>query len=280
MNIALTGANGFIGGHLKKTLQDQGHSVISIPHRLLDEPGAVAYRLRDGVDYIYHVGAYGNYHHQTDGYEMINSNVLRTWNLLEATKDIQYSGFIYVSSSSVYGRKTKPMDENDPIDPETLYGATKASAEFVVKAFGRVNGKPTVIARPFTVYGPGDNPKHLIPTVIRAIREDKEVTLDPLPVHDYIYIDDVIDGLIEIKDQGVKYPGTIINLGGGMQYTNAEVVAQIQQLMGKKARIRISTQSLRDYDTRYWLADTTLARFSGVVSQYTLEEGLACTLKT
>lgn len=273
MKIIITGSTGFLGSHIARHCESLDYEVSTVSHRLLNDPAVLTYKLRKGFDYLIHAAAYGNYYDQQNESQIIESNILYTYNLLQATKNISYHGFIHVSSSSVYGAKNKPMDEQDVLNPETMYAATKASAEYIVRAFALKYKKPAFSVRPFTIYGPGDSKKHLIPTVIDAIKMDHEINLDPLPSHDYIYVDDVVEAILKIRDEGKQYPGTAINLGNGLQYTNQEVVDLISKALQKKAKIKV-TPGLRSYDSKNWCADTQMARFLGVNPSYDLPKGL------
>lgn len=273
MILALTGSSGFLGTHIQLYCDEKGYKVITIPHSILSDPSILKYKLRDGFDYLIHGASYGNYYDQTDDFQIVESNIIYIHNLLQATKDIDYKGFINISSSSVYGNKVVPMIELDRVEPETLYASSKASSEMIAHSFALKYKKPVISVRPFTIYGPMDNPKHLIPTIIRSIKEDEHIILDPKPVHDYVYVKDVVNGLFHLKDHGNKSPGDRVNIGTGVQHSNMEVLMLIEKLLKKKSHI-VERESMRSYDSLKWVADTTYLSYLGFKPKYNLYDGL------
>lgn len=270
----ITGSHGFIGTALQQELQSQGHEVTSLPRKLLwDQEDLSEYLWRHQPDWIFHCGAYGNKYQQTDDYETIFSNIMGTVNLLYASQNIPYKALINVGSSSEYGFKLRPMVETDSLDTDTFYGVTKASATLLCRAFAKKFSKPIVTVRPFSIYGPGDDPDHFIPTAIKCFRTNQELSLSK-GVHDWTHVDDLISGMLTVAKNADKLTGGVVNIGTGKQVTNFEVVSILRGILGIPGNVR-HVEPLRDYDTTAsWVADNSLIKSLGWKPKQSLEEGL------
>lgn len=242
----ITGSSGFLGKHLLKTLKNSGYKTLRISHEFLRLQSDI-HRFFDSApvfDYIFHLSAYGNMGNHSNDEEIIESNILGTWNLLQATKDIPYKAFINVSSSSV----TLPH--------QTIYSATKLGAEALCRAFVDEYQKPIVTVRPYSVYGPEEADFRFIPTVFRSCMTGEPMTLAP-GTHDWIYIDDVIRVLIEYVDNIDKLMGATGELGTGIMTSNKSLVKMIEGITGRKANITEKKQ-LRSFDNDNWVSNSTI----------------------
>lgn len=274
--ILLTGGNGFLGSALIARL---------LPHDLRKDDNL---RLVSREDYykpqfkeslesfnpqiIIHMGAFGNHSTQTDELEIFEANIVKTFLLLHATKDIPYEAFLNVGSSSEYGRKTLPMNEEDKLEPLTMYGATKASGTMLARAFAKKYDKPIVTVRPFSIYGPGEADHRFIPTVIRSLTQGEELLLDPAPYHDWTYIDDFIDGVLAVIDHVDTLAGNAVNIGTGRQYRNQEVVSMLELITGLHTKI-VKTP-IKRVDSSNWVADNRTLRLCGWKPKTKLMDGL------
>ncbi len=278
MKAAISGVSGFVGKHLTEALADKGIDVFAYPRELLTDPLESARFLEDiKPDYIFHLGAYGNMSSQQDEDQMLASNIFGTHTLLQSSQKIPYKAFVYVSTSSVYGTKDKPMKETDVCETDTYYGATKLSGELLCKAFAKKYGKPVTILRPFSLYGPGEAEFRFIPTVIKSIQEDKVLNLEPSTNHDWTYVKDFTNACIVVAEKIQQARGRVINVGTGNQYTNIEVVGKIESIMGKKASIQ-ETLNMREFKVQSWVADNTVIRSLGWKPKMDLISGLKETI--
>jgi len=264
----ITGAAGFIGSHLVDRLLSEGWQVVAFDnfdpfyepaikeHNVaahLQHPGYRLVRgdLRDEqslqealasrVDVIVHLAARAGVRPSIAdpiGYQDVN--VRGTQNLLEAARRAAVSQFVFASSSSVYGMNPRvPWSEDDhvllPISP---YAGTKVSGELLGHVYSHLYGMRFVALRFFTAYGPRQRPDLAIHAFARRITADQ-----PLPVfgngstrRDYTYIDDIIDGV----RAAMSYEGSpfeVINLGNNRTVTLSEMIAGLENALGKRARI-------------------------------------------
>ena len=230
-------------------------------------------------NFIIHLATYSNYRNQTDTEEMIDINIKGTLNLLLASKNIDYKLFINTGSSSEYGIKNNPMKETDLLEPISFYAATKASVTFLCQAFAKEYQKPIITLRPFSVYGPFEEEKRFIPTIIKAVVENKLIKLTPgNQRRDFIYIEDIIDIYIKSLSCGKKLSGQILNMGTGIEYTNDEVIQTLFKETNKKVKIEKGAYPKRIWDTSHWVADISKTKkLLNWKPKFTLGKGLRYT---
>ncbi len=269
MRILVTGSTGFVGRHLVRRLE--GHDVFEA--RRDSHHHAVE---RFQPDVVFSLAGVTPGCPYSQWATMLDANVNLVSRLLNFVHEFPYRAFIHVGSSSEYGRCNGPISESEPLKPATWYEATKAAGSMLCQGFARAYDKPIVVARPFSLYGPGDKPAKLIPTLIRAARGDRKVKISDA-VHDWLYIDDFIDGLLRLMEGDVE-PGEAVNFGTGIQTTNLEVARLVERIMGVRFEVE-QVPPLRPYDSLSWCADTTRARIKyGWRALVGLEEGLRRTV--
>lgn len=257
MNIFLTGSTGFVGSSLVKRLQ--AHDIYCMKR---GEKISVVKKINPDV--IFHIAAEL---YAED--KMFDSNVKFTYDLLECTKHIPYKSFVYIGSSSEYGRKKFPLKETDSLTPETMYEATKGAGSLFCQAFASIYNKPIKIARPFSLYGVGQQQNKLMPAIYNAYKNKKTLKLSD-GVHDWIYIDDFVDGLLMLMGDGKD----IINFGSGIQSSNKQVLELFEKILSTKIEV-VCTDKIRLYDSEHWVCDTSYAKDKyGFSCKYTLEEGI------
>lgn len=253
----VSGSSGFLGTHLKLRLESAGIKVHSLPRDFLYRGDLLKRFFRTyPPDFIFHLAAYGNMSHQQETQRIFDANVLATFNMLEASKTIPYKAFINVSSSSA------------GLPTQTMYAATKLAGESIAKAFVQTYDLPIATVRPFSVYGPAEAEFRFIPTVINCLLTGKTLSLDPYPVHDWIYSDDLISGMLAVSNEINSCKGLVMDLGTGIQHSNADVVSMLEEIAGQKVKVNITEQRLRTFDNTEWKAKV------GIGSARPLKEGL------
>ena len=120
--------------------------------------------------------------------------------------------------------------------------------------------KPIVTIRPFSVYGPYEEPKRFVPTLMKSLLFNEEMNLvSPDTARDYIYIDDMIDAYLKI-DELKNNPGEYFNIGTGVQSTIKETVQLAKKISGKNTKFQWGSMENRNWDTDNWVADISKAR--------------------
>ena len=297
MKCLVTGAAGFIGSHLCERLLADGHEVVGldafIPFypRALKELNLTACRqhcrfafhaldLRTddltpalaGVDVVYHLAAMAGLPKSWTDFDLYEScNIRGTFRLLEATATTKLRRFLYVSTSSVYGRYSAG-DETLPTRPISPYGVTKLAGENLCRAFADEKGLPLVVLRYFSVYGPRQRPDMGYNLFVSAILHGKPLTVfgDGLQMRGNTYVSDCVAATVAATH---GLPGETYNVGGGETVSVWDVLHRLEEIIGKKAVV--VRQSARAGDQRYTTADTTrLTRHFGWEPRVGVVEGL------
>ncbi len=202
-------------------------------------------------------------------------NVRGTMVLLEAARQFEVKKFIFASSSSVYGNNQKvPFSESDCVDfPISPYAATKKACELLCYTYSYLFGIDHTCLRFFTVYGPRQRPDLAIHKFMRLIEAGRPIPVfgDGSSRRDYTYVDDIIQGVLAAMDRCQGY--RIYNLGHSQPIALADLIAQIEAVLGKKGKIDRQPAQPGDVDCTY--ADVSRARTElGYEPKVRLEEGL------
>ena len=271
--VAVTGGTGFIGSNLVRRLLVDGQEV-----HLLNRPGYADWRIADiaeavhihqldlaDVDavvslmrrlrpkVIFHLAAHGNYSWQTDLRTMIGTNYATAISLIEACDAADVETLVNVGSSSEYGLKNHPAREDDAIEPNSDYAATKAAATLMFQSRARRSGRKMPTLRLYSVYGHWEEPDRLLPRLIsRGLDGGWPSLVNPTVARDLIFVDDVVDALSAAAAARLDDPGTIINIASGQQKTLAEIVATVAEVLNITVAPAWGTMLERGWDTRTW----------------------------
>jgi UDP-glucose 4,6-dehydratase len=162
------------------------------------------------------------------------SNVLGTHVLLEAAKEARVGLFIHVSTDEVYGDGLSGVasTETSILEPTNPYSATKAGAEYLVKAYHRSFALPCIITRGNNVYGPHQYPEKIIPKFVSQLLRGLPLTLhgNGSNTRNYLHVHDVAAAFDVILHRGVV--GEVYNIGGDNVVSNLAVARAILKLMG------------------------------------------------
>jgi nucleoside-diphosphate-sugar epimerase len=185
--------------------------------------------------------------------------------------------FVYVGSSSEYGRMDRPMRESDPISPTNLYDATKGMGTLLCQGFAKEFGRPIVILRPSSLYGKYERQEKFIPTVIRKIKAYEPVDVYP-GVHDWLHVNDFISAMFTVILDG-NLNGEIYNVSSGIQIYNTEVVMMVRRVMQIfKPMPKIHAEKFHPHDTDNWTVDNSKIKELGWRPRYNLAAGLGKTV--
>ena len=310
MRVLITGGAGFIGSHLAERLAARGDEIAIVDDfndfyspelkkrnwkqvqaiaRKKKAPAPKLYRLDicnarqlaaklDGVsfDQIVHLAARAGVRPSIRQPELyFRTNAMGTLNLLEWARARGVKKFILASSSSVYGLNDKiPFSETDPITKTiSPYAASKIAAEQLCSNYSHLYGIECLCLRFFTVYGPRQRPDLAIHKFASQIMRGEPIQQygDGSTRRDYTYIDDTVEGVVA----AMKYskPFDIFNLGESETVELRYLIAQLEQVLGRKAQIEILPQQPGDVPVTF--ADIAKARsLLGYSPQTKIQEGL------
>ena len=229
----------------------------------LRDAGAVSRIVHGGrFDSIVHLGARAGVRPSIKDPKLyIDTNITGTWHLLEAAHAADIPRFICASSSSVYGvLKTAPFREDMALTATiSPYAATKLAAEQLCSNYAHLYGMRTINLRFFTVYGPRQRPDLAIHSFTKSIDQGIPINQfgDGTTRRDYTYIDDIIQGVAAcLTFEGEKCE--VFNLGESQTTTLNELIASIENALGKKAVINKMPEQPGDVPLTY--ADIGKAR--------------------
>ena len=269
MKILVTGAAGFIGFHLCKSLLDDGYEVLGIDNlNNYYDPNLKNARLEQLKPYnsftfekvditdresitrsfqtfkpskVVNLAAQAGVRYSIENpYAYMDSNLVGFLNIIELCRNNNVEGLIYASSSSVYGGNDKtPFNVDDRVDkPLALYGATKRANELIACSYSHLYGLSTTGLRYFTVYGPWGRPD-----MAMFIFTKKILAGEPIPVfnngnmkRDFTFIDDIIGGTKAAIYK--NYQCEIFNLGNHRSEKLMDIVYHIEKNLDKKAKIK------------------------------------------
>lgn len=293
--VFVTGGTGFIGANLIRKLLDSNNETFVLARRnsnfwrikdvlskvkivegdLLKDKNLKTSIQKIKPQIVYHLATHGAYSYQNKENEILKTNIFGTLNLLNACKYRGLQLLINTGSSSEYGFKKRPMKETDALEPNSYYAIAKSAQTYLCSYFAHSIGYPIVTLRPFSVYGPYEQPLRLMPNMMKAFFDNSILNMvSKKTVRDFIYIDDYVDVCLNIKLLK-KYTGEIFNIGSGREINFKELIDTFQKVTGKKGSVKWDSFPPKEWDTKSWQADISkskkLLKFK---PRYTLAGGL------
>ena len=276
MKILITGYSGFIGSYLLKGLNKNEHELVLVDiANNTDICDWQQVKHFTGIDIIIHLANLSfvpaSYEEPKRFYE---TNYLSTLNMLELCR-LNNAKMIYLSSY-MYGQPLyQPINENHPIQAYNPYSQTKVICESLCEGYNRDFNVPITIFRPFNIYGKGQNPDFLIPSIIQQAQNGKIIIRDDRPKRDYIHVEDIISAIItaiNIKDENKsikKY-----NLGSGISYSVKEIIDIVRGFYDSKIEY-ICTHEIRANEVLDTIADISkIKKEMDWEPKISIEEGL------
>ena len=294
--VLITGASGFVGANLARRALERGDELIlGLP------PGSDAWRLRDlerdaemveadlrdadAVErmigeakpaLVLHLATHGAYSWQSDSERIFETTVLGTVNLLRACESGRVRRLINAGSSSEYGYKDHPPSEDELPEPNSDYAAAKLAATAWCEYFARERGVEAVSLRLYSIYGPWEDPKRLIPTLVReALAGGLPPLVNAEVARDFVFVDDACSAFLLAADAPEVAPGAIYNVASGRQTTIRDVVEAARSTFGVEAEPDWGSMPERAWDTTSWVGDPSkIERELGWSAETELTDGL------
>ena len=316
----VTGSAGFIGYFTSQALLAQGWNVIGLDamtdyydvelkkrrHEMLSESKnftAVTERLetpgllssifeQHKFDAVIHLAAQAGVRYSIDApRSYVESNLVGTFELLEAARAFPPAHMLLASTSSVYGANTQmPYTENDKVDTKmSFYAATKKATEAMAQTYAHLYDIPTTMFRFFTVYGPWGRPDMALFKFTDAIRNGRPIDVynhgDML--RDFTYVDDLVDAVRRLMDAvpgktpvssadnlSPIAPWRAVNIGNGSPTKLTDFIEALEDVLGQSAQKNMLDIQPGDM-LATWADATLLHDLIGPMNKTDLKEGVA-----
>ena len=270
--IFITGGGGFIGSHLVERCVKLGHKVkILSPYNIDNSWGwmdTFDKRVKNDIevilgdvndfnlikketkkiDIIFHLAALISipYSYKSPK-SYLDTNIIGTYNILEAARENNVELIVNTSTSEVYGSaQYVPIDEKHPLNAQSPYAATKIAADHLSLSYFKSFNLPVTVLRPFNTFGPRQSQRAAIPAIINQIIDGKkQIKLGNLSAaRDFTYVADTVEGYIKLIGNK-KSIGEVINLGTGYSFTIRETLRLICKILNTKVEVNLDQKRLR-----------------------------------
>jgi nucleoside-diphosphate-sugar epimerase len=290
--VLVTGATGFVGARAVEHLRERGHEVHGISSRdVPDDPGTIWHRV-DLLDpdapkrlmaavepeRLLHLAWYTEHDRFWSSPENLRW-VESTLRLLRAFADGGGQRATLAGSCAEYDWETNGVcvEDETPLRPATLYGASKHATQLVASAYAAVAGIKLAWGRIFFLYGPGEHSERLVPSVAsRLLRGEQAPVTAGTHVRDFMHVDDVARAFVELLDSDVSGP---VNIASGKAVELREVIASIGLATGSPELIAYGALPQRAGDPAMLIGDVARLRDEvGFRPRIDLAEGLRQTV--
>ncbi|NIY70376.1 dTDP-glucose 4,6-dehydratase [Streptomyces malaysiensis] len=243
--------------------------------------GELVGELLRGTDLVVHFAAESHVDRSISGAEeFVRTNVLGTHALLNAAANAEVGKFVHISTDEVYGSiESGSWSEEEPLEPNSPYSASKASSDLLARAFHRTHGLPVCVTRCSNNYGPYQHPEKVIPLFVTHLMDGRPVPLygDGGNVRDWLHVDDHCRGIALVAENG--RPGEVYNIGGGTELTNLELTERLLELLGADRSLIERVPDRKGHDRRYSVDIAKISAELGYRPEMSFENGLAETAK-
>ena len=305
MKYVVTGGAGFIGREVVRQLLSAGHSVsiyddfsfgreanikefarhpqLQVTKGKVEDFTALhACVLSFRPDVVIHLAAlhfipYCNRH----PLQTIRINVEGTYSVFDSCEQAGVSKVVMASTGAIYPSDENELLESGAAQPVDVYGCSKHLDEGIAEYFARRGRTRVMTIRFFNCYGPYETNEHLIPEIIKQLKQQPYLELGNLKTkRDYIYVADMARGIILLSQTGRAKPYEGVNLGTGLEYAGEELGHSIGRNLGREIEIRVDQARFRPSDKMHQKASTRrLRELTDWTPQIGIEEGLRLLLQ-
>lgn len=298
--VLVTGAGGFVGGHLCQALHAQGARVVGFVRshgalkRHVGEQHVIDISDRERVleliqdirpDMVVHLAAAKNRSVDMPEYRAgYEANLLGALNLVEACQELTaLTRFVFLGTCEEYGQQAAPFDESSREFPVSAYAVTKLAVTQLLQALARAHGFPAVILRPTIVYGPGQDVSMFLSALIKSLVSGERFGMTRgEQTRDFVFIDDMVSAIMRALEAPDAL-GRVINVSSALPVRIDKLARKVASLIGSGA------ESLLDFDARdyrhgeamdYWASNSRAKELLDWSPNVLLEDGLRQTISS
>ncbi len=275
--LLVTGASGFIGSRLIRVLRQAGTAgILALTRRSLNlpdveeivvdtlDPGDLRKRL-DGrrISGMIHLAAAGVRPDDRDPSKLALVNAVWPSQMVRLAAELGANAIVISGSSAEYDRArcAGPIDERAPLEHRNIYGASKAAGGLLALADAWTVGVPAAVIRLFNVFGPGEAPHRLLPTLLRHFAEGTQVPLTMgTQMRDFVHVDDACEGLlraVHVLAAG-GMPSGPYNVCSGIGHTVADFATHVARTVGvSDALLGFGMRDMRPDEYPYVVGDSS-----------------------
>jgi dTDP-glucose 4,6-dehydratase len=303
MKLFVTGAAGFIGSnYVRWVLANRDHEVTVFDKltyagnlanlaAVRDDPRlrfvegdildrVLVDRLTAEADAVVHFAAESHVDRSILGAaDFVMTNVVGTQTLLDSALHHGIGRFVHVSTDEVYGSiEQGSWDEQQPLEPNSPYSASKASSDLLARSYYRTHGLPVCVTRCSNNYGPYQFPEKVIPLFVTNLLDGGTVPLygEGANVRDWLHVDDHCRGIQLVLEGG--RPGEVYNIGGGTEMTNKELTERLLDACGAGWDSVVLVEDRLGHDLRYSVDIAKISSELGYQPRVDFAQGLADTV--
>lgn len=253
-HILITGANGFVGQHLSERLLAEGARVSQVVRSVFPGGGHEtgvqhALDLTDCVkvadvfsllqpDYVIHLAGSKNRGSDSTQFRYIyDTNLLMSLNVIDACCGLKnFKRLVFLGTCEEYGKVSTPYDETQRELPTGAYGLSKLAVTQILSGLFHSCRLPSVVLRPTVIYGPGQGVEMFFSALVQSLLAGENFLMTAGEQRrDFIYINDVVDAIVQAVSADERVNGTVINVGSGISYRVKEIAVLVANLINPDA---------------------------------------------
>ncbi len=297
--IFVFGASGFIGANIIKDIFSVRDDCYAITHntnsawrlKLLDVPSrnVVHCDITSSISVknifeeykpqtVFNLAAYGAYSKQSDVRLIYETNVNGTVNILDNCANVK--AYIHAGSSSEYGTNSAGPREDDPLEPNSHYAASKVSASYIIQYYGRFKNVAAVNLRLYSVYGFWEEPDRLVPVMIEKARQGTYPNLVEKDIsRDFLFITDTVEAFVDAAlNMKAAIRGNSYNICTGQKTTLEQLVDLVRSEFRINAVPVWGNMQNRKWDLKDWYGNPEhTTQDIGWTAKTSLKDGMRAT---
>lgn len=284
--VLVIGGNGYLGSFLVNALKENDAEVFIISNNCEETESQFTVDITNfeethkvvqsiNPDIVYHLAAIISRDRDFSIYEnMAAVNVQGTLNVLKSLENID-AHFIFTSTSEIYGNNKSPFHENQIPKPVSPYSLTKISAEYLIQTYCNHNNKKFTNLRVFNFYGEHMPESFFIPQMINSLKKGEDFNMTKgEQIRDFLYVGDVVDGLILTVKTTSSY-GETMNVCSGMGTQLKQLAEEVNKTMNTEAKIILGAIPYRDSEVWEMIGDQSkIKNITGFIPKTTIEKGI------